>query len=115
MKKFTVLTGLLSVTLLALWGIFQARSEVQAAAPEKYDNTPSLVYDATGEMLKVIQAGDDYRASSAAGAEVNTAWPTVFDITGAAPGAINLERVDVTTKSVIVYDATGAMLDAISP
>ena len=77
----------------------------------KYDNTPSLVYDARAEMEKAIRAGDENRAIS----ETNTAWPTVYDITGALPGAINLDRDDVTTKPVIVYDATGAMLDAIQP
>ena len=111
MKRFTVLTAILSLVVAAGWAFFQAVSDSKASPERKYDNTPILVYDGRAEMEKAIRAGDENRAIS----EANTAWPTVYDITGALPGAINLERDDVTTKPVIVYDATGAMLDAIQP
>jgi len=81
MKWFTVFTGILGLSLVAFWALFQV-----APAP-KYDNQPIPVYDATGEMLKAIHAGD--RA--------------------------NVPVTGVESSIAPVYDATGAMLDAINP
>jgi len=103
MKWFTVFTGILGLSLVAFWALFQV-----APAP-KYDNHPIPVYDATGEMLKAIHAGD--RANvPVTGVESRIA--PVYDATGAMLDAINPDKKVITVPA---YDATGAMLDAINP
>jgi hypothetical protein len=120
MKRFTVFTSILSVSLVALWAFFQ----VAPAPVTRYDNSPIRVYDSTGAMLEAIDAksGDEqiapvYDSTDAMleainpnAANVRTA--PVYDSTGAMLDAINPNK-KVTTHSI--YDATGAMLDAINP
>ena len=125
MKQFTVFASILSLSLVAVWVFFQA-----APAP-KYDNQPIPVYDATGEMLKTVHAGDQANVP-VTGVESRIA--PVYDATGAMLDAINPDKKVVTvpaydataamlkatqpeTKVIMVpaYDATGAMLDAINP
>ncbi len=107
MKQFAVLTAVFSVSILAVWGFFQAS---QISSPKaKNDNTPIKVYDATGEMLKAIHAGDQ-AIVPVTGAESRIA--PVYDATGAMLEAINPDKNVVTVPA---YDATGAMLDAINP
>ncbi len=128
MKRFTVLTALFSISALAVWAFSQA-----APAPKtKYDNAPVPVYDATGEMLKAIHAGDNnpvvpvtgngiapvYDSTGAMLEAINPKGTSVtiapvYDATGAMLNAINAKSAEV--KIVPVYDATGAMLEAINP
>ena len=116
MKRFTVLTALFSVSVLALWAVSQA-------APAPKTSAPITVYDATGAMLKAIHSGDRvaiapvYDSTGAMLAAIN---PTVkvttvpaYDATGAMLQAINAQAAG--GKIIPVYDATGAMLDAIHP
>ena len=108
MKQFTVLTAVFSVSILAVWGFFQAS---QVSSPKaKNDNTPIKVYDATGEMLKAVHAGDNQLAVPVSGSDAAIA--PVYDATGAMLDAINPNEKVVTFPA---YDATGAMLDAINP
>lgn len=107
MKQFAVLTGLFSVSILAIWGFFQAS---QVSSANANDNTPIKVYDATGEMLKAIRAGDNQLAVPVSG--LDAAIAPVYDATGAMLEAINPDKKVITVPA---YDATGAMLDAITP
>lgn len=92
MKRFTVVMALFSVSILAVWVIFQAF----AASPPKTksDNTPIKVHDATDEILKAIQSEDV--AVPVTGTDVKIA--PVFDATGA-----------------IVSDPTGTIWSASHP
>src|SRR5262245_26788428 len=81
MKQFTVLTALFSISALAVWAFIQA-----APAPRSSD--PMAVYDAIGEMLKAIHAGD------------SVAIAPVYDSTGAMLAAINSNTKD---KPVVEY------------
>ena len=129
MKRFTVLTAIFSVSLLVVWAFSQ--TSVVSSLKAKSDNSPIRVYDATGEMLKAIQSGDQV-AIPATGEEARIA--PVYDATGAMLEAIDprekvltvpaydatgamLEAIDPSTKvtTVPAYDATGAMLEAINP
>jgi len=103
MKWFTVFTGILGLSLVAFWALFQV-----APAP-KYDNQPIPVYDATGEMLKAVHSGDQANVP-VTGVESRIA--PVYDATGAMLEAINPDKKVITVPA---YDATGAMLDAINP
>ncbi len=103
MKWFTVFTGILGLSLAAFWAFFQV-----APAP-KLDNHPIPVYDATGEMLKAVHAGDQANVP-VTGVELRIA--PVYDATGAMLEAINPTKKVVTVPA---YDATGAMLEAINP
>ena len=103
MKWFTVFTSILSLSFLTLWAFFQP-----APAP-KYDNHPIPVYDATGEMLEVVHAGDQANIP-VTGVESRIA--PVYDATGAMLDAINPNKKVVTVPA---YDATGEMLEAINP
>ena len=100
MKRFTVLTALLSVSVFAFWAISQPALEPTSSAP-------IAVYDATGEMLKAIHSGDKNLSVPVTGAAI----APVYDSTGAMLEAINPNE-QVTT--VPAYDATGAMLQAIN-
>ena len=102
MKRFTVLTAFFSISALTVWAFFQAAPVPKA----KYDNAPIAVYDATGEMLKAIHAGDSAVPVTGAGIA------QVYDITGATLESINLKGASVTIAPV--YDSTGAMLNAIN-
>ena len=125
MKWFTVFTGILGLSLVAFWALFQV-----APAP-KYDNQPIPVYDATVEMLKAVHSGDQANVP-VTGVESRIA--PVYDATGAMLDAINpdkkvttfpaydataamLKAINPSTKvtTVPAYDATGGMLDAINP
>ena len=108
MKRFTVLTTLFSISALVAWAVSQAVPAPKIASAAKYDNAPAPVYDATGEMLKAIHAGDNYQPVPVTGAAI----VPVYDSTGAMLEAINPEKKVVTLP---VYDATGAMLEAINP
>jgi len=77
------------------------------APAPKYDNHPILVYDATGEMVK--HSGDPL-AMPVTGAKVQIV--PVYDATGAMMEAIDPNEKVITLPA---YDATGAMLDAINP
>ena len=130
MKQFTVLTAIFSVSLLAVWAFFQ--TSVVSSLNAKTDNSPIRVYDATGEMLKAVHAGDHDVAVPVSGSAAAIA--PVYDATGAMLDALNpnekvviapvydatgamLEAIDPNTKvtTVPAYDATGAMLEAINP
>lgn len=103
MKRFTVVASIFSISVLAVWSFLQASPAYSSKA--KFDNTPVRVYDATGEMLKAIHAGDQMAKSE-------TRILPVYDATGAMLEAINPDKRVVTIPA---YDATRAMLDAISP
>jgi len=103
MKWFTVLTSVLALSLVAFWSFFQV------APVPKYDNHPIPVYDATGEMLKAVHAGDQANVP-VTGVESRIA--PVYDATGAMLEAIKSDKKVVTVPA---YDATGAMLNAINP
>jgi len=115
MKQFTVLTALFSISVLAVWAFTQV-------APAPKSSNPIVVYDATGEMLKAIHAGDrvaiapvyDSTGAMLAALNPNKSVTTIpaYDATGAMLAAINPSK-HVTT--VPAYDATGAMLEAINP
>lgn len=117
MKRFTVLTAFFSISALAVWAF------IQAAPAPKYDNTPIAVYDATGEMLKAIHAGDSVAIApvyDSTGAMLEAINPNkkvttvpAYDATGAMLQSINPKAAEV--QIIPVYDATGAMLDAINP
>jgi hypothetical protein len=94
MKRFTVFTSILSVSLVTIWAFFQA-----VPAP-KHTDSPIQVYDSTGAMLKALNPNTKVITQPA------------YDATGAMLKAIN-----PNTKASIppVYDATGAMPDAINP
>ena len=104
MKRFTVLAVLFSIGAAAAWAFFQA------SPAHKSDNTPVLVYDATGEMLKAINTQDDVAAIPVTGVDRKIA--PVYDATGAMLNAISPNKKVITVPA---YDATGAMLDAINP
>ena len=88
MKRFIVITVLFSVSILAVWAIFEASA---ASPPEtKSDNTSIQVHDQTDEMLKASHSVG--LPVPATGADMKIA--PVFDSTGA-----------------IVSDPTGTMLD----
>jgi hypothetical protein len=109
MKRFTVFSGILSVSLLAVWTITQFVPAPKNTSALKADNAPAPVYDATGEMLKAIHAGDQANIP-VSGVESRIA--PVYDATGAMLDAINPNKKAVTIPA---YDATGAMLDTINP
>jgi hypothetical protein len=108
MKRFTVFTGILSVSLLAVWTITQFVPAPKASSALKAHG-PAPVYDATGEMLKAIHAGDQANVP-VTGAESRIA--PVYDATGTMLDAINPDKKVITAPA---YDATGAMLDATDP
>lgn len=108
MKRFTVVTAIFSLSLVAFWAISQTSASALFSPKTKLSNTPVQVYDATGEMLKAIHAGD--AAVPVTGVESRIA--PVYDATGAMLDAINPEEKVVTVPA---YDATGAMLDALNP
>ena len=56
MKRFTVVASVFSISVLAVWSFLHVSTAYSSKA--KFDNTPMRVYDATGEMLKAIHAGD---------------------------------------------------------
>ena len=56
MKRFTIFTGILGVSVLVVWGIFQLSPF--SSHKSSRDSAPAPVSDATGEMLKAIHAGD---------------------------------------------------------
>jgi len=92
MRRFIVITALFSVSLLAVWAIFDAFA---ASPPEtKSDNAPIKVHDETEEMLKASQSGD--LGVPMTGTDMKIA--PVFDVTGA-----------------VVSDPTGTMLSLINP
>ena len=103
MKQFTLFASLIGLSFLTVWAFFQS-----APAP-KYDNQPIPVYDATGEMLKAVHAGDQANVHVTG---VESGIAPVYDATGAMMEAINPNKKVVTVPA---YDATGAMLDAINP
>lgn len=106
MKRFTIL--LVSfIGALAFLAVFQIRSDAGAEAKKAF--VPAKVYDATGEMLKAIHAGDQM-AAPVIGSE--TRILPVYDATGAMLEAINPDKNVVTFPA---YDATSAMLEAINP
>ena len=107
MKQFTVVTAIFSVSVLAVWAFFQ--TPAMSSLKAKSDHSPIRVYDATGEMLKAIHAGDQL-VIPATGAEERIA--PVYDATGAMLEAINPDKKVVTVPA---YDATAAMLEAINP
>jgi len=109
MKRFTVFSGILSVSILAVWTITQFVPAPKASSALKADNAPAPVYDATGEMLKAIHAGDQANIPVTG---VESRLAPVYDATGAMLDAINSDE-KVTTLPA--YDATGAMLEAINP
>ena len=125
MKRFTVFYALLSI--VAFGAAFQTWLASKSSAEAVYDNAPIPVYDATGAMLKAINAGNSvesseriapvYDATGAMLAALNTNKKVVtlpaYDATGAMLAAIYPKPAEV--KIVPVYDATGAMLDAIQP
>lgn len=105
MKRFTVFLSLFSV--LAFWAAFQTWFVREPSVTEDKGIAP--VYDATGEMLKAIHAGDGY-VIPVTGAEERIV--PVYDATGAMLEAINPSKKVFTFPA---YDATGAMLDALNP
>lgn len=105
MKRFTVFLSLFSV--LAFWAAYQTWFFREPSVTE--DKAIAPVYDATGEMLNAIQAGDKY-VVPVTGMEERIV--PVYDATGAMLNAINPGKKDFTVPA---YDATGAMLDAINP
>ncbi len=107
MKRFTVVASIFSISVLAVWTFLQVSPAYSSKA--KFDNTPIRVYDATGEMLKAIHAGDQV-AVPVTGSEPRIV--PVYDATGAMLEAINPDKKVVTFPA---YDATGAMLEAINP
>ena len=107
MKRFTVVASVFSISVLAVWSFLHVSTAYSSKA--KFDNTPMRVYDATGEMLKAIHAGDQM-VVPVTGPE--TRIVPVYDATGAMLDAINPDKKVITVPA---YDATGAMLDAISP
>lgn len=109
MKRFTVFMALFSISIVALWAFLQSASASQPSSATVKDNSPIPVYDATGEMLKAIHAGDG-QIVPVTGVQGQIA--PVYDATGAMLDALNTNTRVVT---VPVYDATGAMLDAITP
>lgn len=111
MKRFTIITSLLSVSALLVWGFLQM---VLAPKTSSAAVAPAPVYDATGEMLKAIHAGDGY-VVPVTGAEEKIA--PVYDATGEMLKAVHAGDgyVAPATRIVPVYDATGAMLKAINP
>ena len=111
MKRFTVFTSILSVSALLVWAILQVTPALKTSSTAANDNAPSApVYDATGEMLKAIHAGDAQLVVPVTGAEARIA--PVYDATGAMLEALNPDKKVITVPA---YDATGAMLEAISP
>jgi hypothetical protein len=106
MKRFTVVTAIFSVSLLAAWVFFQANLTSSPKAMSSNATIP--VYDATGAMLKAIHSGDAVVPVTGSEARI----VPVYDATGAMLDAINPNKKTVTVPA---YDATGAMQDAISP
>jgi hypothetical protein len=109
MKRFTVFSGILSVSLLVFWAITQFAPASKNTSALKADNGPVPVYDATGEMLKAIHAGDQANIPVTA---VESRIVPVYDATGTMLDAINPDKKVITVPA---YDATGAMQDAINP
>lgn len=107
MKRFTILLASL-IGVLAFLAVFQAWSDANAEAKKAF--VPAKVYDATGEMLKAVHAGDNQLVVPVTGSDAAIA--PVYDATGAMLDAINPDKKVVTFPA---YDATGAMLDAINP
>ena len=111
MKRFTVFTSILGVSALLVWAILQVAPAPKTSSGAVNDNAPAApVYDATGEMLKAIHAGDNQMSVPVTGSEASIA--PVYDATGAMLEAINPDKKVITFPA---YDATGAMLDAINP
>ena len=107
MKRFILTTALFGISLVAFWAIFNNFALFSARA--KHDNRPAPVYDATGEMLKAIQPGEQ---SSIPVTGANQQTSPVYDATGAMLTAINPNKSVITHPA---YDASAAMRDAITP
>jgi len=130
MKRFMVFTVLLSVSILAVWGIFEAFA---ASSPgTKSDNTPIQAHDETDEMLKASHSVG--LPVPATGADMKIA--PVFDITGAVVSdptgtmenanhsvgmPVPVTGADMTVAPVfdstgaVVSDPTGTILSVINP
>jgi hypothetical protein len=114
MKRFTIFSGVLSFGVLVAWMIFQGTPAPKPSSAGSND-APIQVYDATGEMLKAIHAGDGY-VVPVTGAEETV---PVYDATGEMLKAIHAGDGYVApvtgadTNPIPVYDATGEMLKAI--
>lgn len=92
MKRFTVISVLFSVSILAFWVIIDSFAAAQPEA--KSDTAPIVVRNETDEMLKASQSG--VLAAPLTGSDMKIA--PVFDVTGA-----------------VVSDPTGTILSGINP
>lgn len=110
MKRFTVFTSIFSISALLVWAVLQVVPASKSSSAKANDNAHVSVYDATGEMLKAVHAGDNQLMVPVTGSDA--AIPPVYDATGAMLEAIGPDRNVVT---IPVYDATGAMQEAINP
>ena len=127
MKRFTVITALFSVSILALWVAFDAFAAPPSEA--KRDNSPVEIQNVAREMQNAHQSGDV--AVPVTGRDMKIA--PVFDITGAVvsdpTGTIlsvirsgdmavlvtvaNMKIAPVfDTTGAVVSDPTGTMLKA---
>ena len=108
MKRFTVITALLSVSILSVWAALQ----VFAASPAKNDNAPIKVHDAYSELLQADQSVDN-AGIPVTNAESRKIAP-VFDANGAVvsepTGTILRGISSANVKIAPVFDATGAVI-----
>ena len=108
MKRFTVVTALFSVSILAVWVTFQA----SGASPAKSDKAPIKVHDAYSELLQVVQSAEK-AGIPVTGAEARKVAP-VFDATGAVvsdpTGTLLGGIYSADVKIAPVFDATGALV-----
>ena len=108
MKKFTVITALFGVGILAVWVIFQA----SAASPAKNHKAPIKAHDPYSDLLQVAQSGDK-AGIPVTGAEARKVAP-VYDATGAVvsdpSGTLWNAIPSGEMKIAPVYDATGELV-----
>jgi len=127
MKRFMVFTVLLSVSILAVWGIFEAFA---ASSPgTKSDNTPIQAQDQTDEMLKASHSvglpvpvtGTDMKVApvfDSIGAVVSDPTGTMLNGNHSGYMAVPVTVTDMKVAPVfdssgaIVSDPTGAMENA---
>ena len=110
MKRFTTLAGMFSVSILAIWAIFQIFTTTQSQA--KDGNAPVKVPPAHNEIMKAVDSGNG-AVIPATGAEDRKIAP-VFDASGAVVSdpsgtMLNVSRSE-DMRIAPVFDAQGAVV-----
>jgi hypothetical protein len=112
MKRFTVVTALFGVSILAVWMVSQAFAV--SPANTKDDNAPIQVQDVTGHEAPIPVTGAEARNVAPV---FDTTGAIVSDPTGTILGGIHSANVKIApifdTTGAVVSDPTGTILGAV--